>query len=76
MPNTLMNTCKLFADDAKVFCNAFNSTLQCDIEELALWSEKWQLPFNVRECKSLHIGRRNPWTTYTMNRHVLEQVEN
>ena len=73
MPNTLMNTCKLFADDAKVFCNAFNSTLQGDIEELALWSEKWQLPFNVRKCKSLHIGRRNPRTTYTMNGHVLEQ---
>ena len=75
MPNTLMNTCKLlFADDAKVFCNA-NSTLQGDIEELALWSEKWQLPFNVRKCKSLRIGRRNPRTTYTMNEHVLEQVE-
>ena len=23
MPHTLMNTCKLFADDAKIFCNAF-----------------------------------------------------
>ena len=75
MPNTLMNTCKLFADDAKNFCNAFNSTLQGDIDDLALWSEKWQLPFNVKKCKSLHIGRRNPRTTYIMNGHVLEQVE-
>ena len=57
MPNTLMNTCKLFADDAKIFCNAFNSKLQGDIDELALWSEKWQLPFNVKKCKSLHIGK-------------------
>ena len=53
MPNILTNTCKLFADDAKVFCNTFNSRLQGDIEELALWSEKWQLLFNVRKCKSL-----------------------
>ena len=51
MPNTLMNTCKLFADDAKVFCNAFNSTLQGDIDDLALWSDKWQLPFNIKKCK-------------------------
>ena len=50
MPNTLMNTCKLFADDAKIFCNAFNSKLQGDIDELALWSEKWQSPFNVNKC--------------------------
>ena len=71
MPNTLMNTCKLFADDAKIFCNAFNSKLQGDIDELALWSEKWQLPFNVKKCKSLHIGKRNPRTNYTMNGHYV-----
>ena len=69
-----MNTCKLFADDAKIFCNAFNSKLQGDIDELALWSEKWQLPFNVKKCKSLHIGKRNPRTNYNTNGHMLEQV--
>ena len=74
MPNTLKNTCKLFADGTKIFCNTFNSKLQGDIDELALWSEKWQLPFNVKKCKSLHIGKRNPQTNYTMNGHMLEQV--
>ena len=39
MPNTLMNTCKLFADDTKIFCNAFNSKLQGDISP----SQRWRL---------------------------------
>ena len=75
MPDTIQNTCKLFADDAKVFCNASNSSLQLDIDSLALWSQNWQLPFNINKCKSLHLGRNNPRTIYSMNGHFLEQVD-
>ena len=76
MPSMIMNTCRLFADDAKIFCNASNSSLQDDINSLALWSKKWQLPFNVKKCKSLHIGKNNPKIKYSMDGHILEQVEN
>ena len=76
MPNVITNTCRIFAYDTKIFSNALNPSLQDDIDSLALWSKKWQLPFNVSKCKSLHIGKNNPRTNYTMDGYILEQVEN
>ena len=76
MPNVITNTCRIFADDTKIFSNALNPSLQDDIDSLALWSKKWQLRFNVSKCKSLHIGKNNPRTNYTMDGYILEQVEN
>ena len=76
MPKVLANTCKLFADDAKVFGDVSKPDiiLQKDIDNLSSWSETWQLPFNVKKCKCLHIGRNNPENSYTMNGHILENV--
>ena len=76
MPSVLTNTCKLFADDAKIFGDVSNleTNLQHDIDKLHSWSETWQLPFNVSKCKCLHIGRNNPDNSYNMNGHVLEDI--
>ena len=76
MPNMITNTCRIFADDANIFCYALDSSLQDDIDSLALWLKKCQLPFNVIKCKSLHIGKNNRRTNYTMDVYILEQVEN
>ena len=70
MPSMITNTCRIFGDDPKHFCNALDSSLQDDIDSLALWSKKWQLPFNVIKCKSLHIGKSNPRTNYTMDGYI------
>ena len=48
--------------------------IQNDIDNLHSWSETWQLPFNEKKCKSLHIGRNNPEQNYNMNGHILEGV--
>ena len=76
MPMMVKNTCKLFADDAKVFGDVSKDgiNLQNDIDNLHSWSETWQLPFNEKKCKSLHIGRNNPEQNYKMNGHILEDV--
>ena len=78
MPNVIDSMCQLFADDAKVFRSIRslddNVILQNDINKLTKWSEKWQLPFNVSKCKSLHIGSSNPRHEYAMNGECLEQV--
>ena len=60
MPFQVQNICKLFADDAKLFCPITKETsrLQSVIESIYAWSEKWQLPFNVGKCKILHIGKK------------------
>ena len=33
--------------------------LQEDLERIGEWSEKWQMPFNLDECKVMHIGHKN-----------------
>ena len=77
MPSEIQNVCKLFADDAKLFCRITKepSTLQSDIESLYTWSKRWQLPFNVEKCKILHIGKSNPKHNYYMNGRILEKIE-
>ena len=79
MPDILENTCQLFADDAKIFRSVRSQedirTLQDDLNKLTAWSDKWQLPFNVDKCKSLHIGKNNRQHVYEMNGQQLEQIE-
>ena len=37
-------------------------------------AERWQLPFNIGKCKSLHLGRNNRHYTYEMNGQQLKHV--
>ena len=80
MPDVVESMCQLFADDAKIFINvdirdeANTKKLQEDLDKLTEWSKKWQLPFNVKKCISLHIGRNNPFHRYKMNGRKLDQV--
>ena len=37
MPSMITNTCRIFTDDANIFCNVLDSSLQDDIDGLALW---------------------------------------
>ena len=39
-----------------------------------MWAERWQLPFNIGKCKSLHLGRNNRHYTYQMNGQQVKQV--
>ena len=72
------NVCKLFADDCKLYGQVTTSgtnTIQKDLNNLETWSKKWQLPFNVKKCKVMHIGSKNPNHEYLMNDHKLEVSE-
>ena len=35
------------------------------------WSEQWQMPFNIKKCKVLHIGNSNPKIEYEMKREKI-----
>ena len=78
MPEVVKNSCKLFADDAKLYRSVKtemdNASLQDDITSMVAWSEKWQLPFNESKCKCLHIGKETTASSYHMNSHLLENV--
>ena len=40
--------------------------LQQDIDELLIWSKKWQLPFNESKCKVMHYGKTNRKADYNL----------
>ena len=72
------NTCKLFADDCKLFGNVETkeeSTVQTDLTCLENWSKIWQQPFNAKKCKAMHLGTNNPKLVYNLNGHSLENTE-
>ena len=60
----------MFADDAKLFTrvNATDgiSQLQDDLNALSNWADTWQLTFNAKKCKTMHLGNNNPKTTYSL----------
>ena len=68
MSKVVENTCKLYADDAKLSGNATNSvSIQNDINNLTEWSLTCQLLFNYGKYKCLHIGKSNPKYDYVMH---------
>ncbi len=39
------------------------------------WSERWEMPFNVNECRILHVGTRNHKFDYEMNGVKIKSVQ-
>ena len=81
LPDSLHNQVLMFADDTKLFSRIHRnnsahdiSSMQQDINSLASWSNKWQMPFNVSKCKFLHLGRSAPDHTYQLCNQTIEQV--
>ena len=67
LPDSVSSTCKIFADDTKLYNFSKNSVeLQDDIDKLVKWSNTWQLFFNVDKCKVLHYGKKNPKFNFTI----------
>ena len=67
MPDSLLSSCYIFADDTKIFNKASDKDIiQDDIFKLQRWSEKWDLHFNVTKCHVMHMGVNNPRQEYVM----------
>ena len=70
---------KIFADDAKtgnrVDTIEGHYALQGCINKMYEWSVKWQMEFNVKKCKIIHIGHNNPHLAYTLNSQTLVEEE-
>uniref|UniRef100_A0A803K2X2 Reverse transcriptase domain-containing protein n=1 Tax=Xenopus tropicalis TaxID=8364 RepID=A0A803K2X2_XENTR len=67
----IMSNVSVFADDTKL-CSPVNSiqdvtSLQQDLDQLAIWAAKWQMRFNVDKCKVMHLGCKNMQAPYTLN---------
>ena len=77
MPETVRSSIMMFADDTKLYSrvDTLQNELQPDLEALVRWSETWQMPFNKKKCKVLHLGRRNPNCSYAIGGTELETVQ-
>ena len=72
------STCKLFADDCKLYGNVDSTDrnkLQQDLIDLERWSELWQLPFNSSKCKVMHFGQQKPRYQYYLNDEMLDETD-
>jgi hypothetical protein len=53
-------TCKLYADDIKLYAsvdfNGISHDLHASLDNLILWSNKWQLKVNISKCNVSRIG--------------------
>ena len=78
LPDVVTSTIQIFADDTKIYrtVNDIGDTtyLQEDLHKLQLWSTKWQLNFNAKKCKVMHLGHRNANVEYAMNGTTLDIV--
>ena len=70
MPEGILSSLKLFADDTKLYrvikLETDREVLQQDINRLVKWTEVWQLPLNASKCKTLTLGRGNEGYDYLM----------
>ena len=62
---------KLFADDAKVYRSITNvrhvNQVQTSVDNAVTWTNIWEMMFNFKKCKHLHIGSRTIPANYTIN---------
>ena len=49
--------------------------LQKALDELCEWAETWGMRFNVKKCKVMHFGAKNPLHKYTMMGQELEVTQ-
>ncbi len=50
-------------------------SLQEDLRKISEWSQRWEMPFNVKECQILQVGTRKQNFEYGMNGTKLESVQ-
>ena len=72
----IRNFISLYADDTKLFtyimdCYAANNlhtttSLQEDLNILAVWCDLMQMSYNIEKCHTLHLGHNNQKATYTL----------
>ena len=71
LPDTLAAIMKLFADDhAKIYRSISTvehvQEIQISVDQSETWADIWEMFFNLKKCKNLHIGSRYQPTTYTI----------
>ncbi len=74
----LNNFIRKFAGDMKIgnsiTSDSDRQSLQDDLNKISEWSERWEMPFNVKKCHILQVGTRNLKYDYEMCDKKLKSV--
>jgi len=67
--------CKLYADDVKLYTvlqtKAYYYSLQCKLNQLFEWSERWQLTISYNHCNIMCVGNTNCKLSMSLNSNTL-----
>ena len=78
MPDTVSSLMLMYADDAKVARKVSTTSdcdnIQTDLDSLQNWSKNWQMTFNSKKRKVMHLGHSNGHAQYTMKVAVFVEV--
>jgi len=70
MPVQVNSPILQFANNLKMFRVIHNvkdfHQLQGDIYKLVVWTNKWQLKFNISKCYLLHLGKPHGYGEYNI----------
>ena len=79
MDDEIMNQLLKSADDTKIFSiirtDEEADNLQKDLDTLLNWTNDWQMQFNVKKCKVMHLGKQKQNHQYHINGNQLESVK-
>ena len=75
-----MNVSKFYADDSKIIGKEVDTNegvqkVQADLDAASDWVDDWLMQLNYGKCAALHMGKRNPNTTYTIRKPDGTRVE-
>ena len=72
LPSVILVLKKLFADDAKLYQIVSSmvevTQVQNSINDSVEWSVIWEMFFNFKKCKHMHLGYHDMDQTYTMKK--------
>ncbi len=64
-----------FTHDTTILSDGDKASMQEDVNKISLWSDRWEMPFDVNKCQVLHVGTRNIKFDYEMCGVKLEGVQ-
>ena len=74
----ITSTLSKFADDCKIKRKVKSdedaNAVQVDLNNLVMWSHKWQMKFHPDKCKVLHIGHNNQRYNYYIEGTEVKKV--
>ncbi len=64
-----------FTHDTTILSDGDKASMQVDVNKISLWSDRFEMPFDVDKCQVLHVRTRNIKFNYEMFGVKLRDVQ-